>query len=481
GVTHPALVVIIGNPGAGKTILASQIIFNAASQGTKTLVFTTFSEGNTQYIQHLQTLAFFDEASLGDTLQVFSLASVMTEQDSSAAAAIARIIRVSGAKLVLLDGFQGAVSLGLGEHDMRLLLAELSNRIRYLDATILVTIAGATRNSHFNEQLTVADIAIGLDYSVEGRRHQRLLEIAKLRGRAQWPGLHSYAITGAGVEIFPRLESYPLTQVHQNTDTRVPFHLPELDQLMEGGPNTATTTLLAGAPGVGKTTLGLHWAVAEARPDATSVFLSFAEHQEQLERKAAAFGLDLRAAIASSSVRVVRMSSADLNPDRVAQIIMGELRSGAVRRLVIDDIAVLLHELGERTRDYLSALNDIVYNANISSMYLLEITPFDGLRVNLTNTPLASLGDNIIVVQQYEITGLLRRLLAVLRMRLSFFDRTLRELVLDETGIRILSPEATEAGLLAAGAHMSGGVAPGQAERDNVVAPATAEHGKGTS
>ena len=116
GVTHPALVVIIGNPGAGKTILASQVIFNAAHRGTKTLVFTTFSEGNTQYIQHLETLAFFDEAALGDTVQLFTLASVMTDEDTSPAAAIARTIRMAGAKLVLLDGFQGATSLGLGEH-----------------------------------------------------------------------------------------------------------------------------------------------------------------------------------------------------------------------------------------------------------------------------------------------------------------------------------------------------------------------------
>jgi hypothetical protein len=116
--------------------------------------------------------------------------------------------------------------------------------------------------------------------------------------------------------------------------------------------------------------------------------------------------------------------------------------------------------LGERTRDYLTALNDMVYGANVTGLYLLEIAPFDGLRLNLTNTPLATLGDNVIVVQQFEIAGALRRLLAVFRMRLSFFDRTLRELVLDEAGIRILAPEESTLGLLATGAQLSGGVAP---------------------
>jgi hypothetical protein len=45
-------------------------------------------------------------------------------------------------------------------------------------------------------------------------------------------------------------------------------------------------------------------------------------------------------------------------------------------------------------------------------------------------------------------------------MRLSFFDRTLRELVLDEEGVRVLAAEESEQGVLTAGAKLSGGVAP---------------------
>jgi KaiC/GvpD/RAD55 family RecA-like ATPase len=151
-------------------------------------------------------------------------------------------------------------------------------------------------------------------------------------------------------------------------------------------------------------------------------------------------------------VRVVRIAAADLDPDQVASIVLTELAARPVRRIVVDDMAVLLHELGDRTRDYLSALNDILYGADITSLYLLEIPAFGGLRVNLANTPLAALGDNVIVVQQYEIDGALRRLLAVLRMRLSFFDRTLCELVLDESGLRVVKLEERVLKMLRAGA-----------------------------
>lgn len=461
GLNRPSLGVIIGTPGAGKTVLASQIIFNAARQGLKTLVFTSFSEGIEQYIQHMRSLAFFDAAMLGDMVQLLTLTSQLTGEDTSPATAIARVIRSSGAKLVLLDGFQGVEPLLSGDQNMRMLLSALATQIHYLNVTIIATIAGEVRDPQLHTEMTVADVAIGLVYKLEARRHQRLLEVMKLRGRSQWAGLHSYQIDRDGMQVFPRIEGYPPIHTRPLPSGRAPFELPELDQLLEGGPNIGTTTLLAGAPGVGKTTLGLHWALAEANPESTSLFVTFAEHPEQLMQKAAAFGLDAQSAIASGKLRVVRITSVDLNPDRVASIVLAELASRQISRLVIDDLTVLLHELGDRARNYLSALNDIVYNARSTSLYLLEIAPFDGMRLNLSSTPMAVLGDNVVVIQQYEIAGKLRRLLAVLRMRLSFFDRTLREVVLDEkAGIQILAPEDSTYGLLTAGALLSGGVAP---------------------
>jgi circadian clock protein KaiC len=463
GFNRPSLAIIVGPPGAGKTVLASNIVFNAARHGQKTIVVTSFSEGIEQYVQHMRSFGFFEASLLGHSVELFTLAGLLTAEDTTPATALARAIRTSGAKVVLLDAFQGADPLLPAERSIRATLSALATQIRYLDATLLVTVAGEVRDPALHTEMTVADAAIGLNFTVVRRRHQRLLEIVKLRGRAQQAGLHSYSIDGSGFQVFPRIEGYPLPMARPRTSERAPFQLPELDRLLGGGPNVGTTTLLAGAPGVGKTTLGLYWALAEAHPDSVSLFVSFLEQPEQLERKGAAFGLDLHSAIESGSVRVVRLASADLNPDLVAALLLAELASSNVRRLVIDDISILLNELGERTRDYLSALNDIVYGANVTGLYLLEIMPFDGLRVNLTNTPLAILGDNVIVVQQYEISRELRRLLAVVRMRLSVFDRTLREFVLDETGIRLLQPEESTLGLLKTGAQLSGGVEPADA------------------
>lgn len=289
-----------------------------------------------------------------------------TEEELSPAATIAGYIRRTGVNIVLLDGFQGAELVLPEQVRMREVLSALAVQIRYLDVTLLVTMAGDVRDPRLHNELTVADVAIGLHYTLAGSRHYRGLEVTKQRGRPQWPGLHSYRLNEQGLEVFPRLESYPLQPTPPQRTERVPFGLPELDELLGGGLTTGTTTLLAGAPGVGKTTLGLFWSVANARPDAQTLFVTFSEQPEQLRLKASAFGIDLDTAQAKQSIRILRIAPTDLNPDWIAALVLGELASGKIRRVVFDDIGVLVHELGERTRDYLGRLNDILYGTDVT-------------------------------------------------------------------------------------------------------------------
>ncbi len=78
----------------------------------------------------------------------------------------------------------------------------------------------------------------------------------------------------------------------------------------------------------------------------------------------------------------------------------------------------------------------------------------------MADTPLSVLADNIVIVQQMAAEGALRRVLAVLKMRYSGYDATLRELVLDEQGVRVLPAAQSAPGVLAAAAEAMGLTAP---------------------
>ena len=128
----------------------------------------------------------------------------------AAATALTRAIKASGARLVLIDGFQGLADLFDDPRTVRRLLARLAALVTVVDVTLVITLQGHGRDPALAAALTTADAVIGLDYQVEGLRHRRHLEVIKQRGQAPLPGLHPYSITAAGHIVFPRLEARPL-------------------------------------------------------------------------------------------------------------------------------------------------------------------------------------------------------------------------------------------------------------------------------
>jgi circadian clock protein KaiC len=327
----------------------------------------------------------------------------------------------------------------------------------YLDVTLLVTLEGSARDTGVALELATADVVIGLEYRTDGWRHLRRLEIVKQRGRAPLPGLHAYAITSAGIALSPRLEALLLNSepghgtIREHT-TRASFGLPELDSLLDGGLGARTITLLAAAPGVGKTLLALHWALAPVSCDVAqpgkTLYLTFHEHIGELRQKASAFGLPLERALEEDAMQIIRLLPIELNPDYAVTKIIEAATSGSAHRLVIDDLGSLLAELGPRARDFLSALKELLYRSGMTSLLLLEIPPLQGLRLDLESVPLSLMADNVIIVQQYHAAGTLHRILTVLKMRFSSHDRTFRELVVANNRIRVLSPAETAPGVL---------------------------------
>ena len=91
---------------------------------------------------------------------------------------------------------------------------------------------------------------------------------------------------------------------------------------------------------------------------------------------------------------------------------------------------------------------------------LLEIKAFAGLQFDVADTSLSILADNIVIVQQVVAAGVVHRVLGVLKMRFSAYDATLRELVIDDQGVHVLTPPQSAMGVLTAAAEASGLTAP---------------------
>jgi circadian clock protein KaiC len=459
GLTPNALVVVVGPTGAGKTILASQILFHAVQQETRALILTAYAEDHSKLLQHLRPLSFFNEQAIGASLTLVSLPSIIGMDIDAATTAIMRVIRESGARMVLLDGFQG-ITDQLGDvTGLRRLLATIATQLSYQQVTLLVTLTGTARDEPTTSGLTSADVVLGLHYSLDGWRHTRRIEVLKQRGRGHVAGAHSYRITATGMTIFPRLETRVAGVQQQRPAGRMPFQLAELDLLLDGGPTAGTTTLLVGAPGVGKTSLGLVWALAGPTPTSTSIFLNFEEQLPELQMKADFLGLPLGAALDAGTFTHLHLSPVELNPDELAARLLDAL-TPTTGRVVIDNVRVIEEALGARASGYLAALKRHLSAAGITTLLLLEVKPLVGLEFEVSAMSLSLLSDNLIMVQQMVALDAIRRVLAVLKMRFSAYDATLRELQIDEQGVHVLTPPESGTGVLDAAADASGLTAP---------------------
>lgn len=70
---------IQGSAGAGKTVLASQIIYSHAAQGNRALFVTVLGENHGRMMAHLRPMRFFNQALVPDQVTYISAYQALDE------------------------------------------------------------------------------------------------------------------------------------------------------------------------------------------------------------------------------------------------------------------------------------------------------------------------------------------------------------------------------------------------------------------
>jgi circadian clock protein KaiC len=478
---------LAGVPGTGKTIMIQQICFAWARQQqeqrrlasnaesgdeadqeadspgagsarkkttrkstspvpSKAIFFSTFSEPHDKLLEHISKLAFFDEALFVDDIRLLSLTSVMDEGLQKVGDLIVDTARHENAGLICIDGFRALEGLVESPDAVRRFLYRLSAQLNLLGVTTIIALERNLRESVSDGDLTIADTIIGLDHQSEGSRVYSRLEVWKVRGMQQLRGLHTYDITHKGLTIYPRFETLAPKMLGYSgagpDDVRVDFGIPALEQMLGGGLPKGSTTLVAGSLGVGKTLLSLHFLMAGASRGEAGLFVGFYESPDQLFNKADRFGMDLRGAVHNGLITLLNFAPIQLEPDIVAGRIMQEVEIHSIQRMTFDGALEIDQacQFGNRSHDFLAALVTYFKDKNITSLYNYEISKVIGTELDLSNTPLSILAENLILLRQLESKNKFYRVISVLQMRDSVHDQQLREFIIqNDTGITILS------------------------------------------
>ena len=429
GIPRGSIVMVIGAPGTGKTMLAQQIAFHLGARGDATLYLTGYSETHDKLLLHMRGLTFFDEGLIGQRIQFISLPDLLEVGPTNAEEGIVATAREQGAALVALDGFRTMRRYLADDLLIAHFLYSLGAKLMLRGVTTLVTTEGDPVSPSRYPELTVCDFILGLHRERRGGRHRRLLDVMKARGAPALDGVHPFSISSDGIAVHPRLESLVSADQPSPTAGRTGFGIRDVDALFGGGLTVGSTTVVAGSPGAGKTLLGIHFVAEGVRRDESALFLTLRETADQLRERAAAFGMDLASAEAAGRVRWLALPDFELEADRIADLLREDIARRDVRRLVIDSAAELERGIApdERKPDFFAALTSYLRGRAVTTCLTLDVPKTVGQDLDLVGTPFSVLAENLVLLRDVEYLGQPHRVISVLNMRFSGYDRSIRE------------------------------------------------------
>lgn len=436
---------IEGTPGAGKTTLAMQFLMEGARLKQRTL-YITLSET----IDELRSSASSHNWSLeGIEIREYIITEVSTERDreltmyhasdvelGDTLGKMLRDIKELRPDRVVIDALSEFRLLSDSVLRYRRQLLALKKFFAECKCTVLVLDdrSNMDRDTHV-ESIVHGVITLEHNLTQYGSDRRRI-RVRKLRGRTFQPGLHDYAIRTGGVAVFPRL----IASDHMVKFERkaMPSGLPALDQLLGGGPQAGTSTLLLGPAGSGKTTMAMQYAcAAAARGDKVAMYM-FDELRGLLIDRLRAVGMDLQAAIDSGQMILQQLDPTQKSPGEFATMVRDDVETGGVKMVIIDSLNGYLNSMPHE--EFLAAqLHELLAYLGNRGATTFMVVAQQGMMGPQMGTPIDAsyLADSIVLFRYFEARGEVRKAISVTKKRGGTHENTIREFTVDHRGVRV--------------------------------------------
>ena len=233
--------------------------------------------------------------------------------------------------------------------------------------------------------------------------------------------------------------------------TRTRTGIAGLDEMLDGGLMPGSAVLVKGAPGTGKTTLGLQYLVhGTTQEDEAGLLVTFEEFPYSLHRDAQSLGWDLRELEEARKLKIiftsprVFLSSLESPTSPLNRTIL----EWDIRRVVLDSITHFTR-LTTNTSELRNVYNKVVNGLKREGT--TSIFTSESATVGLDSREkgrLSFIVDTIILLRYVEIESAMRRALLVLKMRGSDHAKDIRSFKIDQGGIRITGRFEGQEGLL---------------------------------
>ena len=430
---------IAGTPGSGKTTLAHQIMFSLANPDNRALFFTVLGEPALKMLRYQQQFPFFDLNKINKSIRFVNLSADLLEGDfDRVLSRIADEVKDYEPSLVFVDSFRSVVQSARrdeqGAFELQHFVQQLSIQMTNWQATTFLIGEYLLQESEASPVFTVADGILWLSQNLHRKSMVRKMQVIKMRGQAQEPGLHTFRISDAGIHVFPRAivdENTALESASKvaNGKQRVPMGIPGLDDMLGGGLPVGYSLLVVGPSGSGKTVLATEFLAEGARRGEPGVLAAFEKSPSQLLDK------KLHSLIKAGQVGVIDTRSLDLSIDEILHDLIEMISRMQAKRVVIDSLSGFELALApEFSEDFRGSLYRMIAELTGMGVTILMTSELEDRYTDLRFSPFGSafLTDAIIVQRYIEIAGQFKRVISVVKVRGSEHSKDIR--LFDITG-----------------------------------------------
>ena len=442
GLIKGASYTILGPPGSGKTVLANQIAFNHIRQGGHALYVTLLTESHARMLANLEEMTFFDRSVIPDKIHYISGYSELEKEGLKGLLdMVRRAAQRHQATLLIIDGMDAAKEYARSDLTFKRFLQDLQAFTGILGCTTLLL--SPHQEGEVHPENTAVDGVFEMSLRLAGPRAVREFVAMKFRGSGSLLGRHEVEISEKGIVIHPRTEVQFANPREQGREDRIrmAFGISRLDESVRGGVLSGSTTMLLGAPGTGKTLLGLHFLLEGARQGQPGVYFGFYETPPRLLEKAAGVGMkELKKYVDNGLIEIQWQPPLEHNMDSLAERLMERLQERNVKRLrlFIDGVSGFRSAAvyPDRMGRFFSALSHQLRMLDATTLYSEE-TPLLSPGVEAPLAESAAYVENIILLRYVELRSQLYRLISIMKMRESQYDSGIREFSITDEGIRV--------------------------------------------
>lgn len=438
---------ICGSAGCGKTLFAIQFLVRGITEYDEPGVFMSFEESSKDLAQNVSSMGVDLEKLIQnkklwvDHVQ-FEKSEIEETGEYDLEGLFIRLgyaIDSIGAKRVVLDTIE---SLFSGMDNAAIIRSEIRRLFMWLKTKgVTAIITGERGVSSLTRQGLeeyVSDCVILLDFRVIDQIATRRLRVIKYRGSTHGTNEYPFQINESGISVLP-ITSLKLD--HHSSNEIVSTGLPSLDRLFDRhGVFRGTSILITGEAGTLKTTLASYFAKGSCERKERTLYFSFEESPDQLERNMRLVGIDLSKYV-KSKLLLMHSSRPSLQGLEMHLLLLHKLiKEFRPKTVIVDPISSLVTVgSGSEVRAMLVRLMDLLKVKEINSVFTSLTHPNATNNYDIAVDAVSSLADTWIKVTNDDCQGKRIRKLLVIKSRGMGHANALFDFTISSNGIQIIN------------------------------------------